>query len=181
MPPAVCTVEGIVYDQNGQPAAGVSIRVRRIELSGTALETGTGKVAITNASGVICRVDANSSITETEGFEVPRNSDVWLYGTFRVGSQTFNVDPGVRVSIPDSATVDISTLGNDTLGPTSGLTVYLDDAPLSGLYNTFKFESDSAELEVESAGVLIIRPLVGEGGGGEGVSEALAIAYAVAL
>ena len=81
--------------------------------------------------------DANGIIA----FSLPRDCTAWIEGPFFSGATDFSRPLGVRIAIPDDDTANLEDLGSAASGPTTGLTIKVDDVPLNGLYNILNFVS----------------------------------------
>lgn len=135
MPLLQTTVSGVVHDVNGTPVPNVACYVLKVQKSGVTLQYKKKKVATSNASGVLERSPG------VPDFIVPRASDIWLSGNFFVGSTKFQVSAGVRLTIPDAATVTLESLGASVTGPTTGLTIKSNNVALANLFGTLDFSS----------------------------------------
>ena len=103
--------------------------VHKVIQSGSLIQSRQEHVATSDENGVV-------------SFTVPRNSTAWINGNFYAGSTSFNVDSGVSVAVPDSATATLESLGAAVTVPTQGLTVKSNGSALAHLIGTLDFSSD---------------------------------------
>jgi hypothetical protein len=70
---------------------------------------------------------------------------------------------GVRIAIPDDDTANLEDLGSAASGPTTGLTIKVDDVPLNGLYNILNFVSPGIIATQGVTGTLNVSVLPADG------------------
>jgi hypothetical protein len=129
MPLDLCTISGTVYDASGSPKGGVAIYAMRMVKSGVVIASGQRLVVTSNEDG------------EVE-FTLPRDSSVYLHGSFFVGALNFNGGSGQAVTIPDAETATLESLGAAVSIPEEGMTVKSNGSSLANLIGTLDFSTD---------------------------------------
>ena len=147
-----CLIIGTALDVNNQPVSGVKVFITKVEKSGSVIEHRQNRVPIVS--------DANGIIA----FSLPRDCSAWIQGSFFSGATNFGLPkPGVRVAIPDDDTANLEDLGSAASGPTTGLTIKVDDVPLNGLYNILNFVSPGIIATPGVTGTLNVSVLPADG------------------
>lgn len=124
MPLQVCTISGTLYNPNGQPVkAHTELSIQKAVKSGTVLMLSPVPVYTLDDTGAI-------------SFTVPRGCTVYLQAVAYVGNTSLNRNGGVRLTVPNSATATLESLGATATGPSTGLTIQDDGTPLPNLYST---------------------------------------------
>lgn len=124
MPLDLCQISGIVYDVAGQPKSGVAILVVRTLKDDVVINERQIQVALSDEAGAV-------------EFTVPRDSTVYLYGSFFINGNSFLVEnTGLAVSIPDSATANLEDLatpvGDAILFPSALISSDAGNAAVAG-------------------------------------------------
>lgn len=161
-----CLLTGTAYKStgNGQPKSGIRLKILRIEKTGVIFDLLGYRGAISDAAGVFCRVDSSGEITDDEGFYLPKDSYVWIYGNFRAGTTNFGLDHnlGTKVYIPDEDEFSLEDLGTEAAGPARGISVKVDDEYINGLFNVLNFTSPGLVVSSPIAGTLNIAALASQ-------------------
>lgn len=107
--PSLCIVSGVVYDENGVPAVGVTLFLKRVLLNGVLIGTapiGTANIPGPSGDNAVQYIEAITSIAGgVVSFTVPQLSTVYLEGNV----SGYN-NGEVALSIPATATSTLEAL-----------------------------------------------------------------------
>lgn len=157
-------ITGTAYDASGNPVSGVPIYISQSQKTASIIRPKKIRAATSDDDGEFIGEDDGE-----DGFLGPRASNATLKGFFFIGGRDFSA--GVEVFIPDAATADLEDLGDPVTLTALGIPLsYLDTD------GTLAANSDT-KIATQKA----VKTYVDAQSGGGGISESLAIAYAIAL
>lgn len=137
MPLSQTTITGTIYTTSGEPAAGVNVYANRAIKTGVVIQAAPKLVAISDASGVLHRVQSNGTLGD-EGFYLPRAATVYL----EAQAEGLNVaGKGVALSIPDASSATLESLISVSQVPSTGITVKSNGSSLTNPIGAVDFSS----------------------------------------
>lgn len=154
---ADCVISGEILDANNLPADGINVYCAKL----------IGPDLITDAQPKLLDT---SDVLGLVSFTFPQGSTAYLSGNFFVNGTSFNVNEGVALSIPASATAELIDLAAVADFPDDGAIVQSNGTPLPLRIGTFNFGSGIAAV-AGAAGVVNITADIA---GSEAVQDALA-------
>lgn len=146
-----CVISGTVFNVNGNPQAGVKIRLVKVEQAGQVIG---GTVDVTTD------VDGEWSVT------VPASSYAYFCApTTFVSGMTSNCSSATKKNVPNVASANYSALVTVVQSATQGVVVQDEGVNLAGLITTFDFTGSGVTVTQSATGKASINITSGGGSG----------------